>query len=251
VIASGNRIPLWPSASKETFRTMKGLAKSARNTRAPSAKSSRRAPAAANDAEDMRQAITRLKRDRIVAAAVELFYHQGYGRTTLDQVADALNMTKPFIYQFFKSKNEILADICSRAIKIAHASLDRAIAQPGTPTVRLHTITRDFMLAVLEHQEHATIYSREEKELLEADRASINGLRRKFDHRLVDILKAGVASGEFDVEDVHLAALAIGGIIGWSPVWYRPGGRLTREDVADRSAQLVLSMVSAKLPTRR
>jgi TetR/AcrR family transcriptional regulator, cholesterol catabolism regulator len=240
----------WPATSKDTLPTMKDLAKASRSTRASSSKSPRRA-ASASEPQDVREAVTRLKRDRIVAAAVELFYHQGYGRTTLDQVADALNMTKPFIYQFFKSKNEILADICSRAIKIAHESLDRAIAQQGTPTARLHTITRDFMLAVLEHQEHATIYSREEKELLVEDRAAINGLRRKFDHRLVDILKAGVASGEFQVEDVHLAALAIGGIIGWSPVWYRPGGRLTREDVADQSAKFVLSMVRAKSLARR
>jgi TetR/AcrR family transcriptional regulator, cholesterol catabolism regulator len=211
-----------------------------------------RGRSASDDApNDLREAVMRLKRERIVAASVELFNQQGYGRTTLDQVADSLNMTKPFIYQYFKSKNEILADICSRAIKIAHDSLDRAIAQQGTPTARLQTITRDFMQAVLEHQAHAAIYSREEKELSAADREAINALRRKFDHRLVDILKAGVATGEFQVEDVQMAALAIGGIIGWSPVWYRPQGRLTREEVCEKAANLVLSMVRAKSVSRR
>jgi TetR/AcrR family transcriptional regulator, cholesterol catabolism regulator len=234
---------------------MKATARISRATRATasgiSTKRSSRPAAAAAPPDDLREAVMRLKRERIVAAAVELFNNQGYARTTLDQVADAINMTKPFIYQYFKSKNEILADICSRAITIAHASLDRAIAQQGTPTARLQTITRDFMLAVLEHQAHAAIYSREEKELLPEDREAINGLRRKFDHRLVAILQDGVKTGEFQVEDVHLAALAIGGIIGWSPVWYRPRGRLTGEDVADRVVSLVLAMVRAKPPSRR
>jgi hypothetical protein len=55
-----------------------------------------------------------------------------------------------------------------------------------------------------------------------------------------------VASGEFTVEDVPLTALAIGGIVGWAPVWYRPGGRLSQTEASERVAMLVLAMVQAK-----
>ena len=48
--------------------------------------------------QDMREAISHLKRERILAAAVDLFYRQGYGKTTLEQVANELQVTKPFIY---------------------------------------------------------------------------------------------------------------------------------------------------------
>jgi len=56
--------------------------------------------------QDMREAISQLKRERIVAAAVDLFYRQGYGKTTLEQVANELQVTKPFIYAHFASKND-------------------------------------------------------------------------------------------------------------------------------------------------
>lgn len=197
---------------------------------------------------DIRDAISRLKRDSIVAAAVELFYRQGYARTTLEQVADAINVTKPFIYAHFKSKAELLADICSRAIRLSHDSLNRAVAMDGSPTEMLERIAREFMAAVLSHQGHAVIYSREETELDPAAREAINGLRREFDRRLVKVIEAGVAKGEFTVDDIPLAALCIGGIIGWGPVWYRPNGRLTLEEVAEGAAQLVLNMVRAKAP---
>ena len=206
---------------------------------------------AANAPEDMRDAVMRLKRERIVAAAVELFYSQGYARTTLEQVADAIQMTKPFIYQYFKSKNELLAEICGHAIKVAHEALNRALVQQGTPTARLEAISRDFMLTVLTHQANAVIYSREEKELEPKDRDGINALRRAFDHRLVALLKEGVAAGEFQVDDVHLTALAVGGIVGWSQVWFRPAGRLTREEASDGIAALVLAMVRAKPRPKR
>ncbi|MES2482851.1 MAG: TetR/AcrR family transcriptional regulator [Pseudomonadota bacterium] len=200
--------------------------------------------------EDIRDAVSRLKRDRIVAAAVELFYAQGYGRTTLEQVADALHVTKPFIYAHFSSKNELLAEIGSRAIRLAHEALNRALAQDGSQAEKLQLVVREFLLAVLRHQAHAMIYSREETELLPKDRDAINQLRSEFDRRLNMVLEAGVKNGEFVVEDPPLAALAIGGIIGWAPVWYRAGGRLSMEETAERLSRLALTMVGAR-PTHK
>ena len=61
--------------------------------------------------DDIREAVMSLKRERIVAAAVDLFYQNGFGHTTLDQVAEQMGMTKPFIYAHFSSKTELLAAI--------------------------------------------------------------------------------------------------------------------------------------------
>jgi hypothetical protein len=86
------------------------------------------------------------------------------------------------------------------------------------------------------------IYSREDKELAQPDRDLINGLRREFDHRLVALIEEGVASGEFQVDDIRMAALAIGGIIGWSQVWFRPNGRLSIAQASESVGDLVLAM---------
>ena len=193
----------------------------------------------------MREAISQLKRERIVAAAVDLFYRQGYGKTTLEQVANELQVTKPFIYAHFASKNDLLVEICSRAIQLAHESLNRAMAQDASATERLETVVRDFLTAVLTHQPHAMIYSREEKELEQKDRDAINQLRREFDRRLVELIDLGIASNEFHADDVQLTALAIGGIVGWAPVWFRANGRLSLEEVTRYLASLALAMVKA------
>lgn len=225
---------------------MKNATKTRRTTKASAVATSRRVLGNPDAPEDIRDAVSRLKRERIVAAAVELFYHQGYTRTTLEQVADAIQVTKPFIYSHFKSKSDLLAEICSRAVWISNEVINRAMTQQGTVTERLQAIARDFMETVLNHQAHAVIYSREEKELAPEDRAEINKMRRVFDHKLVALMEEGVASGEFVVEDVHLTALAIVGIVGWSQVWYRSGGRLSRTEAARRVSTLVLAMVQAK-----
>ena len=227
------------------LKLMKSRAKPRPVSKAMAGRTARRAPADPNAPEDIRDAIWRLKRESIVAAAVDLFYHQGYARTTLDQVADAIHVTKPFIYAHFKSKSDLLAEICMRGSRVSHESMLRAMAQGGSPTAKLMAITRDFMLAVLNHQAHAVIYSREEKELTTEDREAIKRVRREFDHRLVAVLQEGVAQGEFTLEDLGLTALAIVGIVAWSQMWFRPAGRLTKEDAAERVVSLVLAMVHA------
>jgi TetR/AcrR family transcriptional regulator, cholesterol catabolism regulator len=211
----------------------------------------RKAPAQAaatdpNAPEDIRDAVSRLKRERIIATAVELFYSQGLSNTTLEAVAERMNVTKPFIYSHFKSKSELLAEICSRGIRASLDALNRAVALPGTATEKMRALARDFMLAVVSNQAHIAIYNREEKHLSREDSVAINEMRREFDRKFCALLEAGVASGEFNVADVQLTSLAIGGIVSWSYVWFRPNGRLSQGETADRVADLVMAMIQTR-----
>ena len=225
-----------PPSDKGAARSLDGARRAAPDTDVP---------------EDIRDAVSRLKRERIIATAVQLFYSDGFNKTTLEAVADAMNVTKPFIYSHFSSKNELLAEICSRGIRASLDALQKAVSRQDTPTEKLETMARDFMLAVLGNQAHIAIYNREEKHLSVEYREAINNLRREFDRKVTSLLAEGVDAGEFQVGDVQLASLAIGGIVSWSYVWYRPSGRLSQADTADRIAALVLQMVGAKATRRR
>ena len=94
------------------------------------------------------------------------------------------------------------------------------------------------------------LYTREEKHLPPQSSEAINDMRREFDHKFCALLKEGVDAGEFVVDDVQITSLAIGGIISWSSVWYRPNGRLTQSETAEKISDLVLTMIQAK-PKRR
>lgn len=208
-------------------------------------------PLIADPVEDIRDAVSRLKRERIIATAVELFHNNGLSNTTLEAVAEKMNVTKPFIYSHFKSKNALLAEICSRGIRASLDVLDRVVTSEGSATQKVRTLARDFMVAVLENQGHIAIYTREQKHLSREDSAAIDNMRREFDRKFCGLLNEGVASGEFVVEDVQMASLAIGGIVSWSYAWYRPDGRLTKAETAERISGLVMAMIQAKPGRRR
>lgn len=200
----------------------------------------------AADTTNIRDAVVALKRERIVTAAVELFYERGYESSTLEAVAERLGVTKPFIYSYFKSKTDLLAEICSRGIGSSLKVIQEVARGHEPPSQKLAVLSREFVFAVLQSQKHIAIFSREEKNLLPEDLKRINDMRRKFDAELTALLDEGVASGEFTIEDRRIAALAIGGMVSWAYVWFRPGGRLELAAVADRVKDLILTMVRCR-----
>ncbi len=199
----------------------------------------------------IRDEIAALKRTRILSAAADLFYENGYENATLDAVAERLGVSKPFIYAHFSSKTELLAEICSKGISSSLDAVDRALSMDASPARKLEALSVDFVTAVLEAQTFIAIFSREEKNLRQEDFDSINDMRREFDRKLTDLLRQGVEAGEFSLSDAHIAALSMGGMVSWAYVWYRSEGRLSIPQVAEEMTRLILSMVGygARTPT--
>lgn len=197
----------------------------------------------------IRNEIAALKQTRILDAASELFYENGYENTTLDAVGERLGVTKPFIYSHFSSKSEMLAVICSKGIASSLAAIDSVLPLALPPVEKLEEVARRFAVAVLSSQMQIAIFTREEKHLTREDFDRINDMRRDFDHKLTTLLREGVEQGAFVLRDPHVTALAIGGMVSWAYVWFRPTGRLKLEVVADELAVLILAMVGAKKKT--
>jgi AcrR family transcriptional regulator len=191
----------------------------------------------------MREEILAYKRERILEEAVKLFYARGFNATTLDDIAAELGVTKPFIYTHFRSKVDLLAALCKPTIEMSMAAVISAAQSAGTPTQRLFRAMVDFTRVVLQRQANIAIYFREEKNLAPQALEEINLLRRQFDRALSQLLREGVAAGEFHIQDVNVTALAIGGMISWAYTWHRPNGRLPLEAIGVHMAGLTLQMV--------
>jgi AcrR family transcriptional regulator len=202
------------------------------------------------DIQAMRDEILAYKRERILQEAVALFYARGFAGTTLDDIAAELGVTKPFIYTHFRSKTDLLAAVCKPTIEMSMEAIANAAALPGTATERLRHAMIDFTKVVVQRQANIAIYFREEKSLAPDALAEIDALRKRFDRLLSQLLSDGVASGEFHIRDVKLAALALGGMISWAYTWHRPDGRLTVDEMCETMADLALQLAGVHLVSR-
>ncbi len=197
----------------------------------------------------MKDEVAALKRRHTIDAAVDLFYENGYENTTLDAVAERLGVSKPFIYANFGSKAELLAEICARAVAVAHDAIDSVMALGLPPVQALELFARRYVATILENQKHIAVYVREDKNLDPAEGRRIGLMRRDFFAKIRALLEAGTTAGEFEIDDSQIAALAIGGAVTWSTFWYRPEGRLSPDEIAERMSRSIMRL--AGLPQGR
>jgi AcrR family transcriptional regulator len=192
---------------------------------------------------ELKTEVQEFKRRRILEEARELFFALGYEATTLDAIAEGLNVTKPFIYSYFTNKSEILRAICEIGIRSSLHSLDEALATSLPPREKLRMIVESVVTIIVKNQKYIVVYEREEKNLQPKDAKQLMALRKEFGIRLATLLEAGAKSGDFDVDDPLLTAVSIGGLVTWVASWYRPLGRWSQTDVTMHMIRNIERMV--------
>jgi AcrR family transcriptional regulator len=186
--------------------------------------------------------IAEFKERRIVEEAVNLFYTEGYENTTLDMLAAQLEVTKPFIYSYFKSKNELLFHVCYTGIKLSQEALDLCLQSDGTATEKIKRITERVGSIILQYQKYIVVYLREEKNLHSDDSRRIRKQRSVFDHRLAALLQEGNSTGEFAVANPLMTATTIGGTLSWMAFWFNPNGGITQSEILLNTHRLIAKM---------
>ena len=198
----------------------------------------------ANDkATALRNDILAIKRERILSEAVDLFYENGYLSTNVDAIAQQLGATKPFVYYHFKSKIELLSDICSRLMLEALDVAEAAAGADAGPVEKLAQFAVGFTKLVLERHKHVSIYFREELNLPDDVKAAISDMRRKIDYRLRGILKEGVQTGEFHFSNVAVASQIVSGMVSYTFAWYDEARPLSKEAIIRQMLEQVLMSV--------
>jgi len=191
----------------------------------------------------MREEVIAFKRETILEEAARHFYEKGYDGTRVDEIAAELGVTKPYIYYHFANKTEILDEICTRVTAFSVEALEAAMAQTRDVELQLRGAIEDLLKWAMENQAWIAIYFREEKYISDAARKKIAANRRAYDRLLNQLLQSAADAGVIHVGDLHVATQALTGMITWPFTWYRKGGRLSREDLADRMIELAMHML--------
>lgn len=93
-------------------------------------------------------------RERIVAAADALFYHQGYENTSFAHIAEAVGITRGNFYYHFKTKDEILEAVIAARLATTARMLERWEAQGEQPAQRV----RSFIHILIANQDKIMRY---------------------------------------------------------------------------------------------
>lgn len=85
-------------------------------------------------------------RERILNAAYLLFIRHGYAEVSMQQIADAVGLTKATMYHHFRSKDDLFAAVCRRETERIQAGVSEMIAAGGPLRDLLERVARFFLV---------------------------------------------------------------------------------------------------------
>lgn len=191
------------------------------------------------------------KRERILAAAEDLFYRNGFAGTTMDMICAELGVTKPFVYYYFHDKHEIVETLAWRA-SVACLSTMKFPADDARPAhLKLAEGLQRWVAACVTHFRASALAFRVTASLRPEFRDELRRLANDFYADLGALMEEGRRQGKLSFEDTTVTAMAMGGAVGFMYTWYRPEGRLTPEQLVASLTATLCKMIGLRPPPAR
>lgn len=170
--------------------------------------------------------------DSLLDVAVEVFNERGYDATSMEELAARLGVTKSAIYHHVPSKVDLLRLALDRALDALFAVTEEPGATTGPAIDRLEHVVRGSVRVLAAELPFVTLLLRVrgnspvEQEALQR--------RREFDRVVTDLVRAAEDEGSVrpDVDPAITSRLLFGTVNSLTE-WYRPGGGLSADDLAD------------------
>ncbi|WP_216899395.1 TetR/AcrR family transcriptional regulator [Nocardia alni] len=182
------------------------------------------------------------RRNELLALAAGLFAERGLRATTVRDIADAAGILSGSLYHHFDSKESMVDEILRGFLDELFARY-REIDAAGLPA---RDTLEALVIASFESfdRSHAAvaIYQSEAKKLSGTPRFEyIDEYNREFRDLWRRVLVQGVQDGSFRSElDVDVALRILRDTVWVSVRWYRPGGRITVDNLAKQYLTMVL-----------
>ena len=174
----------------------------------------------------------RRKRDAVLRAAAAAFSRAGFSNTSMDDVAAVLGVSKATLYQYFRSKQEILYECHVISMQHGEAGLTLARKHEGNGLEKLEIYLRRYMQGAFGELGNLAVLS-DVNSLTPEHRGKVVKRRSKISHATDMLFKEGIGDGSIMACDPKIAKLFAMGVVNWIPVWFRADGEYTAEHIID------------------
>jgi len=179
----------------------------------------------------------------VLDAACLLFAERGYHGTSMRDIAEALGVRAPSLYNHVASKQDILYAIMDKAMDRAINALDKSLAGVDEVSEQLRRATESLVLDFLRFPAEVTVCNTEVRSLDPRHRLAIVAKRDDYGGRVRAIIERGCRSGQFTTRTPQIAAFAVLEMGNSAKSWFRPSGRYTDTYVAGEYGQFALRVV--------
>ena len=183
------------------------------------------------------------QRDMILARAAELFARHGYPSTSMNQVAQACNLSKATLYHYYRDKYSLLVSITDGHVSRLAAMVEdeQVLLLQGEARLRylINRIVEEYSGAQDAHR----VLTEDVRFLEPADRERVLDKERL----VVSSFAQAVADMQSNPASAHLAkplTMLLFGMVNWMFTWMKPDGQLNHAAMGPIVADLFLGGIA-------
>jgi AcrR family transcriptional regulator len=173
-----------------------------------------------------------VKREAVIRAAARAFNARGYHNTSIDEIAAALNVTKPTIYYYVANKEQLLLECILTGLERVLEPFRRPRAPSVSARERLNEIIRHYAQAIASEFGGCMVRA-EDLGLAPESMARIKELKSEIDQSIRRLLDEGARDGSISTPDPKMTAFALAGALNWIAHWFRENQSMTAAEIAD------------------
>jgi len=175
-----------------------------------------------------------LKMREICRIAARVFYEKGYDGASMQDIADAVGLTKAGLYHHVGSKDRLLSDIMNYGMDILDETVLQKVKDIADPREKLRrTIMGHIDLIVRARDHEITVILHENRSLKGALRKKINARKRQYIDYLEGLIRQVQQESGRPSTSPRLAAFALLGMVNWLYQWFDPKGPIGQEELEE------------------
>jgi len=219
-----------PTSRRKSARPARGKAAPATSRQGSSARTPLRDSPWRASHERLRD--RQVKREAVIRAAARAFNRKGYHNTSLDDIAAALEVSKPTVYYYVSNKEQLLFECFVAGIEPIRSTFREARLMKASARERLKAVLRHYGRAVASEFGWCMVRA-EDLDLSPAMSGHIKALKSEIDQGIRRLLREGIQDGSIHPCDPKMTAFALAGALNWIAHWYRENQSLTGAEIAE------------------
>ena len=185
--------------------------------------------------------------NEIYDQATRLFAERGFAGTSFQDIADAVGLTRPALYYYVKSKDELLAKLVAEITEGSAAGISAITRRADLdPAAKLHAIMTTSVQRQAQYAARFRLLIRSEAELPDDLAKAHEAGRRAVLKAVARVIDQGIEEGVFRAVDARIAALGLLGMNNWVAWWFQPDGKDDAETVAGQLAGMAVAAVRSR-----
>lgn len=173
-----------------------------------------------------------VKREAVIRAAARAFNAKGYYNTSIDDIAAALNVTKPTIYYYVANKEQLLLECILTGLERVLEPFRQPRGPDTTACERLNETIRHYARAIASEYGWCMVRA-EDLGLGPLSIAQIKKLKSEIDRGIRRLLEEGARDGSIKTDDCKMTAFALAGALNWIAHWYRENQSMSAAEIAE------------------